>query len=161
MAFFITWSFIWDDEIVVSEGSYHFDFAEAQAYREESLKAIQNALGLGEQPDAQGTAGQNTFLRSFEILGKPLCEEYTIAQRKRFLREWVRFLDASEWEQRRRIEGTIPSLDEYLACRMGTNGAYVLLALDEFALGIQLPQEAMDHPAMQVLWEATNKILSM
>jgi hypothetical protein len=80
MAFFITWSFIWNDEIDVSEGSYHFDFAEAQAYREESLKAIQNALGLGEQPDAQGTAGQNTFLRSFEILGKPLCEEYTIGR---------------------------------------------------------------------------------
>jgi hypothetical protein len=70
------------------------------------------------------------------------------------------FMETSETEQIRRLSKDLPTVDEYIACRMGTSAVGVTSAYNEFANGLDpLPTQVMEDPAMRKLWDETNIIV--
>ena len=55
----------------------------------------------------------------------------SIEQRHTLLTEIEFFMQTSEAEQHMRLQGSLPSLEEYTGCRMGTSAVGVCLALNE------------------------------
>lgn len=69
-------------------------------------------------------------------------------------------METSEVEQRRRLSEDLPTLDEYITCRMGTSACGVTSAYNEFAQGLDpLPTYVMEDPEMRNLWDGTNIIV--
>lgn len=71
---FITWLFIWDDEIDLGENEVGVNLAAAQKFRQESLAFIEHSLRLGSgnfQP-----VSQNAIIYRFEEVGEGLRKYY-------------------------------------------------------------------------------------
>lgn len=59
-----------------------------------------------------------------------------------------------------RAAGVIPDLEEYIITRRDTSGCKPCWALVEYANGLDLSDEVMDHPIIQSLGEATNDLVT-
>ena len=57
-----------------------------------------------------------------------------------------------------RMNGRIPDLESYIACRRDTSGCKPCFQLIEYAGGFGLPGEVVQHPLVQSLEEATNDL---
>ena len=64
------------------------------------------------------------------VCGKPVSDEIT-DQRELLLKELEFFMETSELEQRRRLSEDLPTLDEYITCRMETSAVGVTSAFNE------------------------------
>ncbi|KAF2756046.1 terpenoid synthase [Pseudovirgaria hyperparasitica] len=159
LAFLIIWLFTWDDEIDTPTGFCSDDFGAAQRYREKTLEFVAATLGLSASKITP--APRNAIIQSFDVVGDALRTSYSLDQRRRFYREIFRFMIASEDEQRLRLDGTVPTLEQYWQFRLGTSAVYIGVAVGEFSLPIQLPQYILENHHMQGIWDETNVIISI
>ena len=104
---------------------------------------------------------QNQIVQSFNVIGEALRRFYTVSQCRRFYQEIARFMLASENEQRSRLDGKIPTLEEYWSFRLGTSAVYIGSAAGEYSISSHLPSKIMDCRAMQAVWNEANAIISI
>lgn len=74
---------------------------------------------------------------------KELQERYR-RQHERFFGELVEQVD-----QQTEGKALARDVNEYMAVRRGTIGAYPAIALTEYGQGIKLPEEIFNHPSLQ------------
>ncbi|KAL1863912.1 hypothetical protein Daus18300_008061 [Diaporthe australafricana] len=134
----------------------------AQSYRSHTLHFVGVSLGLLPVPSPNHGPG-NRIVESFNVIGSGLSASYDIHQRQRFFDEIARFMDASEVEQKCRLQDRIFTLKEYWSVRMGTSAVYIGSAACEFSMGCgsPLPTEVMRCNEMQAVWDETNIIISI
>lgn len=157
VTYLITWLFIWDDEIDLSDGTLWNEFGQAQTYREQTIAYVRYSLGI----DSKRPVVQNEIILNFEPIGVALCENYTLEKRHLFLKELVYFMQMSEEEQRLRLSGSIASLDEFWRYRLGSSAVTACLALNEFSWqGMDLPTEFYDDKDVLALFRYTNTLIS-
>jgi hypothetical protein len=56
--------------------------------------------------------------------------------------------------------GRIPDLESYIAIRRDTSGCKPCWALIEYANGLHIPDEVMEHPSLVALGEAANDLVT-
>jgi hypothetical protein len=69
------------------------------------------------------------------------------------------FLKAVTIQARDRVAGVIPELEDYVIMRRDTSGCKPCWALIEYASGLDLPDEVIEHPIIESLGEATNDLV--
>jgi len=79
---------------------------------------------------------------------------------KRFVHTMDLFFKAVTIQARDRAAGVIPDLEDYIVVRRDTSGCKPCWALIEYANGLDLPDEVMEHPTIQGLDEATNDLVA-
>ena len=79
---------------------------------------------------------------------------------KRFVHTVGLFFKAVTIQARDRSAGTIPDLEDYITLRRDTSACKPCWALIEYANGLDLPDEVMEHPIIQSLDEATNDLVT-
>ncbi|RYP85752.1 hypothetical protein DL769_000926 [Monosporascus sp. CRB-8-3] len=159
LTYLVIWLFTWDDEIDEPTGAFSGDFDGAQTYREHTLQFVGDCLGL--VPVESDFRPLNRIVQSFDIIGSTLRASYDVEQCRRFYDAVARFMEASEIEQRFRLKGQIPTLEEYWAFRLGTSAVYIGSAAGEFSMSSQLPSEVMRCKYMEAIWDETNLIISI
>ena len=70
------------------------------------------------------------------------------------------FFKAITTQARGRATGVIPNLDDFIVERRDTSGCRACWALIEYAGGLDLSDEVMEHPIIRSLEEATNDLVS-
>ncbi|RYP66135.1 hypothetical protein DL770_008853 [Monosporascus sp. CRB-9-2] len=69
--------------------------------------------------------------------------------REVLLKELDFFWQTPKLEQRRRLSPDLPTLDEYITCRMGTSAVGVTCFVKEYAQGTRVPVHVLDDPGMK------------
>ncbi len=59
---------------------------------------------------------------------------FSLDQRRRLLVEMEVFMETSELEQKTRLNDTLPTVESYWSCRMGTSAVGVCLAVNEYVI---------------------------
>ncbi|KAI1332884.1 isoprenoid synthase domain-containing protein [Xylariaceae sp. FL0255] len=160
LAYLVIWLFTWDDEIDEPTGTFSENFNDAQAYRDQTLLFVQESLGLSTGKKTH-IRSRNGIIQSFDVIGAALRACYDENQKQRFCNEIAKFMKASEIEQRWRLLGHIPTIEEYWAFRLGTSAVYIGSAAGEYSMGAHLPLEVMNSAAMRAIWDETNIIISI
>ena len=70
------------------------------------------------------------------------------------------FFKAVAQQSADRASGSIPDLESYVHMRRDTSGCKPCFALIEYAAGIDLPDQIIDHPTIRALEEATNDLVT-
>ena len=70
------------------------------------------------------------------------------------------FFEAVTIQARDRAAGIIPELEDYIAMRRDNSGCKPSWALIEYANGLDLPDEVMEHRIIQNLDDATNDLVT-
>lgn len=84
----------------------------------------------------------------------------SLGSQKRFVHTMDLFFKAITIQARDRAAGSIPDLEDYIVVRRDTSGCKPCWALIEYASGLDLPDEVMEHPIIQNLNEATNDLVT-
>src|SRR5579872_2104781 len=79
---------------------------------------------------------------------------------KRFVHTMDLFFKAVMIRSRDRVAGVIPDLEEYIALRRDDSGCKPCFAFIEYANGLDLPDEVMEHPIVHNLYEAANDLVT-
>ena len=79
---------------------------------------------------------------------------------KRFIHAMDLFFKAVAIQARDRAAGVVPDLEDYIVMRRDTSSCKICWTLIEYANGLDLPDEVMDHPIVQSLDEATNDLVT-
>ena len=79
---------------------------------------------------------------------------------QRFMSTMDLFFQAITIQAKDRREGVIPDLDSYIAVRRDTSGCKPCWALIEYANGLDILDEVMEHPAVEALGEAANDLVT-
>lgn len=159
LTYLVIWLFTWDDEIDEPTGAYASDFDGAQTYREHTLRFVGKCLGVATVETELRPL--NRIIQSFDIIGASLRSSYDFEQRQRFYDTISHFMEASEAEQRFRLEGQVPTLEQYWEFRLGTSAVYISSAAAEFSMSAKLPSEVMSCKDMGIIWDETNFIISI
>lgn len=80
--------------------------------------------------------------------------------RQRFVETLGFYFKAILQQAADRSSKSIPDLETYISLRRDTSGCKTGFALIEYAAGIDLPNEVVDHPIIQSLLDATNDCVS-
>ena len=70
------------------------------------------------------------------------------------------FFKAVTIQARDRAVGVIPDIEEYITGRRDTSGCKPSWAMIEYANGLDLPDEVMEHRTIQSLEDAANDLVS-
>ncbi|KAF7374174.1 Terpene cyclase [Mycena sanguinolenta] len=81
------------------------------------------------------------------------------AARERFLKAYHQYLDAVVQEAQHRSTSFNCTTDEYMSIRRGSIGSGPAFALMEISLGLDLPHEVMEHPAIVSLIRDASDII--
>jgi hypothetical protein len=79
---------------------------------------------------------------------------------ERFIQNMDLFFQSVISQTRDRAQGVIPDLESYIIVRRDNSGCKPCFQLAEFAAGIDLPEEVLQHPIIQSLEEATNDLVT-
>ncbi|KAI1734371.1 isoprenoid synthase domain-containing protein [Xylaria scruposa] len=190
MTHLVLWLFYWDDELDSSEfSSIIYDEASSTKFREETISYIEASLSRQTDCDlAQIStnplivnlnqilpAVQRDYSASEQLPSRFFRSTYIITstnsssslnnqltdQIEALLHELRRYVRMTREEQMSQIENRITSAEGYIRRRMGTSAVCVILALHEYALGIELPRDVMQSSSMQTIWHETNMIVSI
>ncbi|KAF2815340.1 terpenoid synthase [Mytilinidion resinicola] len=157
VTYLVVWLFIWDDEIDLSDGTLWNAFGAAQLYRDQTLAYVRYTLGI----DAARPPVTNRIILMFAPIGAAVRERYSLAQRTMFYDEIRYFMEMSEREQRLRLAGPIPALEEFWRYRLGSSAVTVCLALNEFSwAAMELPLEFYADEDVKEIFRCTNTIIS-
>ncbi|KAL2061942.1 hypothetical protein VTL71DRAFT_7320 [Oculimacula yallundae] len=99
------------------------------------------------------------IIESFRLIGDELKLAYTVEQRQNFFADMKFYIDTTETEQRYKMDGKIPSLEEYWEARMGTSAVAACLAMIEFVHHIKGPYQSTNHPSLKALSDEANIIV--
>ncbi|KAH8704346.1 isoprenoid synthase domain-containing protein [Phaeosphaeriaceae sp. PMI808] len=158
VTYLAVWLFTWDDEIDLSDGTMWDAFGAAQIYRTQTLAYVRWSLGIDSVQPLNIT---NRIILNFAPIGAACRAHYSLAQNKMVYEEMRFFMDMSEREQRLRLSGAIPNVDEFWHYRLGSSAVTVCLALNEFSWeDVCLPASFYDDDAVKALIRCTNTIIS-
>jgi len=79
---------------------------------------------------------------------------------KRFIYAMDLFFKAVAIQARDRVTGVVPDLEDYTVMRRDTSSCKICWTLIEYANGLDLPDEVMEHQIVQGLDEATNDLVT-
>jgi len=79
---------------------------------------------------------------------------------KRLIHAMDLFFKAVTIQARDRAADVIPDIEDYIVVRRDTSGCKPCWALIEYAYGLDLPDEVMEHQIIQSLDEAVNDLVS-
>lgn len=83
----------------------------------------------------------------------PRCQQ-------RFIDTMGLYFEAIMQQAADRAQKNVPELEAYITLRRNTSGCKTGFALIEYAAGIDLPNEVVEHPIIQNLLDATNDCVS-
>jgi hypothetical protein len=159
VTYLAVWLFTWDDEIDLNDGTMWDEFGAAQIYRDQTLAYVRYSLDIETQRRCPEVT--NRIILNFAPIGAALKKAYTLDQRKMVYEEMQFCMNMSEQEQRLRLSGAIPSLDEFWRYRLGISAVTVCLALNEFSYdGMRLPAHFYSDEDVKALFRYTNTIIS-
>ncbi|KAI1501866.1 terpenoid synthase [Biscogniauxia marginata] len=155
------WLFAWDDETDSQEFSSLVDnFEKASSFRAETIRYLEAALSSSaDDLDVAGVSAHR-LITNFRPIGEAFRESCDDRQVEVFLRELRFFVEMTEEEHKLQTTRSLPTIEQYNRRRMGSSATRVCLALQEYALGIQLPREVMESDAMRTIWHESNVIIS-
>lgn len=84
----------------------------------------------------------------------------SLTAQKRFVHTMDLFFKTVTVQARDRAAGITPDLEEYIAIRRDNSGCKPCFALIEYANGLDLPDEVMEHPIVHGLTEAANDLVT-
>jgi len=79
---------------------------------------------------------------------------------KRFIHTMDLFFKAVAIQARDRAAGVVPGLEDYIVMRRDTSSCKICWTLIEYANGLDLPDEVVEHRTIQNLDEATNDLVT-
>lgn len=124
---------MWDDEIDSPEfTNLGADWTASEEFRAATRKHMKSYLDGPLRPE-QALKSENVSipLASFNPVGEAAAFRMTPGQRRLFLEENLRYVDAVGLEQKSELSGRAPTLDEFLPVRMGTSGVAAISACIE------------------------------
>lgn len=74
---------------------------------------------------------RSPLILSFKTIAERICPDLSPHEHRRFLLECEKFIAATEQEQKLRVRGVLPDVEEYIAMRMDTGGVAICLAMHE------------------------------
>lgn len=74
---------------------------------------------------------RSPLILSFKTIADGVCPHLSPYEHRIFLEECEKFVNATEREQKLRVRGVLPSLEEYMAMRLDTGAVAMCLALHE------------------------------
>ncbi|KAI0380854.1 terpenoid synthase [Hypomontagnella monticulosa] len=155
------WLFSWDDEIDSQEySSMMQDADKSREFRSETIAYIQASLSPNKIPKPSEIS-TNPLITGFNRIAEAVVDTYDASQTETLLRELKRYIQMTEEEQTLKLKDYIPTIEEYLRCRMGTSAVGPSIAIHEYALGMRIPQDVMQSELMQRIWHETNMIISV
>lgn len=159
VTYFAIWLFIWDDEIDSTDGSMGDEFDAAQLYRDQTLSYIGYTLGLeGSHLDPFIT---NSIILSFAPIGEALKRSYTLKQRELVYTTFQFSIAMNEQEQRLRLSGTIPTVEDFWRFRLGSSCVLPVLAFNEFSWkDMDLPHDFHKNKEVESIKKYTNTLIS-
>ncbi|KAF7505556.1 hypothetical protein GJ744_000636 [Endocarpon pusillum] len=101
--------------------------------------------------DAKVPRPSDSLTNSFRVLSGLLRKRYTTEQQKMFLDEAKFTMDMLSLQQKLRLDGKIPTLEEYCTYRQGSCCINAMVALVEYGNNLHIPAEVMNNPDMKVL----------
>ncbi|KAJ4359463.1 uncharacterized protein N0V89_000017 [Didymosphaeria variabile] len=157
VTYLAVWLFTWDDEIDLNDGTLWTEFSAAQTYREQTLSYVRYTLGI----DASPPLVTNRIILNFAPIGAACRKHYSLPQNKMVYEEIRFFMEMSEREQRLRLSGAIPSVDDFWHYRLGSSAVTVCIALNEFSGGdMRLPADFYTNTHVKRIIQHTNTIIS-
>lgn len=180
----------------------------ANLYRHETRNYVRACLGLTNNSQLESFKSSDATIQAFEIIGKVIRQIYNygsssfwflkrlfekmkidwlqfVEQRQRFMNTIEIFLDMTRQEQMQHLRNTLPAIEEYWSYRLGTSGALVIIAINEWVLkewrmenymdnvvlaqrtdcfrftwDMNLQTSVMENINMKLLWKHTNIIIS-
>ena len=79
---------------------------------------------------------------------------------RRFIQTFDLFFEAVTQQAKDRKHGSVQELDSYIALRRNTSGCKPCFALVEYAYGLNIPEDVMEHPLLEDMGEAANDIVT-
>lgn len=150
---------MWDDEIDHSDGTMCDEFGAAQLYRDQTLAYMRYSLGLNDS--LHDPSITNPIILNFGPVGDALRNIYTREQRQRVYDTMQLFMNMSEHEQRLRLSGAIPSVEDFWRYRLGSSAVPVCLGFNEFSCeGMNLPRDFYEDVDVKKIQKYTNTIVS-
>ncbi|KAH7359299.1 isoprenoid synthase domain-containing protein [Plectosphaerella cucumerina] len=150
----VLWLFIWDDRVDIGEGDLAMDIESANRARANTAKIWHNNLWGADEIDWEGVE-VDCVDAVIEPLAEGLRPQFGFAVR--FLDSIEDYINSCETEQAMRIEGRVPSYDEYIEMRLDTSAVHTLCALAEYVTGETLPSEWFGpETIIEKIWKATN-----
>lgn len=124
---------MWDDEIDSPEWTdLSTDWNASEKFRAATRKHINSYLDGHLRPEQPLKSEDVPVpLASFNPVGEAAAFRMTPGQRRLFLKENLRYVDAVGLEQKSELSGQAPTLNEYLPVRMGTSGVAAISACIE------------------------------
>jgi hypothetical protein len=159
-------------EIDMSNGRMWSAFDEAQEFRSQTLAYIRYSLHI----DDNDPGIVNDIILYFKPIGTAIKEAYSLGMlnqtpfdpcsntslghRKIFYDSLMFFMEGSEGEQRERLQGIIPTLEEYWKNRLGSGAVPTCLALIQYQFeSMKLPVVFYDNAVVKDILEHTNMIV--
>ncbi|KAL9078210.1 MAG: hypothetical protein Q9157_002863 [Trypethelium eluteriae] len=133
------------------------DIQKAHSFRAETIPYVKDCLGISEK--VPGVCPSSSIIRSFMAVSEEVCKVYNEEQRSTLVDEIAFFMRTSATEQKARLAPEMPSLPDYIECRMGTSAVGVTCGIIEYAYEKALPSVVMKDPDMKVLWAQVNIIV--
>ncbi|KUJ16791.1 terpenoid synthase [Mollisia scopiformis] len=114
---------------------------------------------LGFSASKSPPTASSPVIENFRVVGEALVRGYTVEQRQNFFEEMKLAISSTEAEQKPKLEGRLPTLEEYWSTRMGISAVGVCIALIELASGIRGPYETNREPSLKILCDETNIVI--
>nr|WP_277348012.1 terpene synthase family protein [Streptomyces sp. HNM0574] len=104
----------------------------------------------------------NPWARGLRDLRMRLGRKATPTQMARWVAAWRRYFFGLGWETLHRSQGTVPTLNEFVAMRMaGTVGMEILTTMSDIADGYELPTADLERPAVRALTEMSWMLVAL
>ena len=115
----------------------------------------------GDKPEIVGPmkGGNSVYGSAIRVIRESACDWWnemrqlgmSMRQQYRFVSVFQRYLDSNTEQVAFRQSCEIPDLDTYKELRLHTSGCYVCSMMLEFALGLDLADEIIEHPLLVAL----------
>ncbi|KAH6717257.1 isoprenoid synthase domain-containing protein [Leptodontidium sp. MPI-SDFR-AT-0119] len=121
--------------------------------------AVRWTLGMKTEKKLFPPPSSHIIIESFRVIGDELKLAYTVEQRQNFFEDMKFYIATTETEQRYKLDGKIPTLEEYWEARMGTSAVAACLAMIELVHHIKGPYRSTNHPSLKTLSDESNIIV--
>ncbi|KAI0320055.1 isoprenoid synthase domain-containing protein [Amylostereum chailletii] len=124
---------------------------------------VMNALEWPEEfkPLASQEAGvENTAARLARDFWSRCIPDCGLGVQRRFKSSTQMFFQAVHQQAQDRMRGRVPDLATYIDMRRDTSGCKPCFDLIEYALGIELPEDVLEHPVVAALCQGANDLVT-
>jgi len=159
MSTYLLWLFVWDDDLDGTHEAANKTPDEIETLHRRGLEYVEYHLGLDESsgkadpppaPPKQATA-------IFADIGRSLSAACPVPQRQRFFEELRYYMLCCGVEHDYLSRDVLPTTDEYWGYRFGTSSMYPVLALGEYMLGRDMPDDMLQTAELRTMWVEVNR----